>query len=480
MASYTTEFKVGLLTIFATTATIWGIVRTDDRPDGALDGYRLVAYFPSVEGVFPTTQVKIAGVSVGSVRKVELEGDVAKVTLEMSGNIHLADDSMGELKGEGVLGDKFIRVTPGRSDRLLQEGETLKSAPPAKGLDDIQAQVADIAVNAAAITESIRSMVEDPVLRDSMTRTVTNVEMLSADLRTITNANREDLEIIAKNLVELSNTLNGLVNRTGDDVESEMATIRSMTQKLDGTLTHVNALAERIDNGEGTIGQLINDTSTIDSLNSTLGKVESTVDSITGLKTQVYYDGAVYLGTAPDELGFTENPVSGSSKSTIGLIISPRDDYSYIFGFTGHPLGSFSSEEHLYSETGTSYTEVVRDEDFRLTFQFSKRWKNVAARLGVKESSGGVGLDVFLARDRLKLSADIYDFTYASWPVLDGTPNLTLAARVSPWDRVYVSAGWENAIFGLRHGFTTGFVGAGFAFTDDDIKWVFAALPFPG
>ncbi len=480
MASFTTEFKVGLLTIFATTVTIWGIVRTDDRPDGALEGYQLIAYFPSVEGVFPTTQVKIAGVSVGSVRKVELEGDIAKVTLEMSGSVRLAADSMGELKGEGVLGDKFIRVTPGRADKVLQEGDTLSSAPPAKGLDDIQAQVADIAVNAAAITESIRSMVEDPVLRDSMTRTVTNVEMLSQDLRTITNANREDLEVIAKNLVELSNTLNTLVNRTGDDVESEMATIRSVTQKLDGTLTHVNALAERIDNGEGTIGKLINDSSTVDSLNSTLAKVETTVDSITGLKTQVYYDGAVYLGTDPSEDGFTDNPISGSSKSTIGLIISPRDDYSYIFGFTGHPLGSFSSEQHLYSDTGTSYTEVVKSEDFRLTFQFSKRWQNVAARLGVKESSGGVGLDVFLARDRVKLSADIYDFTYASWPVLDGTPNLTLAARVSPWDRVYVSAGWENAIFGLRHGFTTGFVGAGFSFTDDDIKWVFAALPFPG
>ena len=476
MASFTTEFKVGLLTIFATTVTIWGIVRTDDRPDGALEGYQLIAYFPSVEGVFPTTQVKIAGVSVGSVRKVELEGDIAKVTLEMSGSVRLAADSMGELKGEGVLGDKFIRVTPGRADKVLQEGDTLSSAPPAKGLDDIQAQVADIAVNAAAITESIRSMVEDPVLRDSLTRTVTNVEMLSQDLRTITNANREDLEVIAKNLVELSNTLNTLVNRTGDDVESEMATIRSVTQKLDGTLTHVNALAERIDNGEGTIGKLINDSSTVDSLNSTLAKVETTVDSITGLKTQVYYDGAVYLGTDPSEDGFTDNPVSGSSKSTIGLIISPRDDYSYIFGFTGHPLGSFSSEQHLYSDTGTSYTEVVKSEDFRLTFQFSKRWQNVAARLGVKESSGGVGLDVFLARDRVKLSADIYDFTYASWPVLDGTPNLTLAARVSPWDRVYVSAGWENAIFGLRHGF----VGAGFSFTDDDIKWVFAALPFPG
>lgn len=480
MASFTTEFKVGLLTIFATGVTIWGIVLTDDRPDGALEGYTLYAYFPSVEGVFPTTQVKIAGVSVGSVRKVELQGDVAKVTLEMSGTIHLASDSMGELKGEGMLGDKFIRVTPGRSDRQLQAGETLSTAPPAKGLDDIQAQVAEIAANANVITQSLRSLIEDPVLRDSMTSTVKNVEALSADLRTITKANSEDLATIAQNLVELSNTLNSLANRTGEDVQSEMATIRSVTQKLDETLTHVNAVAERIDRGEGTVGRLINDPSTIDSINGTLAKVDETVDSITGLKTVVTYDGAVYLGTDPSEDGFTENPVSGTSKSTIGLIISPRDDYSYIFGFTGHPLGSFSSEEHIYSDTGTSYTEVVRNEDFRLTFQFSKRWGPVAARLGVKESSGGVGGDLFLARDRVKVSADIYDFTYASWPVLDGTPNLTLAARISPWDRVYLSGGWENAIFGLRHGYVTGFVGAGFSFTDDDIKWVFAALPFPG
>jgi phospholipid/cholesterol/gamma-HCH transport system substrate-binding protein len=287
--------------------------------------------------------------------------------------------------------------------------------------------------------------------------------------------------VVAKNLTELSATLNRVADKASVSVDKEMSAIREVTKKIDDTLVHVNAIAARIDAGEGTVGRLVNDETTIDRINSTVAKVDDTLGDITSMKMEVTYDGQMYFGSNPDEpdIGFTENPISGSMKNSLGVRVLPRDDYGYIIGFTGHPYGNLSEEEHLYPDSGGSYSEIVRTGDYRLTFQFMKRWGPAALRLGVKESSGGVGADLFLARDRVTLSADIYDWEFGSWPVLDGTPNLTLGARVNPWRHVYLGGGLDNVIFDARNGYATGYFGFGFWFTDSDLKWVMSALPLP-
>ena len=82
-----------------------------------------------------------------------------------------------------------------------------------------------------------------------------------------------------------------------------------------------------------------------------------------------------------------------------------------------------------------------------------------------------------LWRDKVMLSADVYDFTYGSWPVMDGTPNVEVTARLYPWRHVYLEGGMDNVILGARYGYATGFAGGGFTFDDDDLKYVLAALP---
>lgn len=479
MARFTTELKVGLLTLIAGAATVWGILRTDDRPAGALQGYDLVAYFPSAEGIYPSTQVRVAGVAVGAVRSISIKEGKAKVELEMSGEMQLPTDSTAELRSEGVLGDKYVRITPGKGDVLLDDGDEIGTAAAGDGLEALQAEATIIAANVRVVTEQLRKLVEDPALRGQLASTVANLDALSGSLLSITEANRAEIEIVAKNLIELSATLKDVANRVAVSMDKEMVAIRDATRKLDQTLGHVNAIAARIDAGEGTLGRLVNDPTTVDRINSTIEKVDDTLGSITSIQTEVFYDGAAYFGTDPGEVGFRENPLSGAFKNTIGLRVLPRDDYGYIVALTSHPFGDLSSTEHLYPETGGSYTEVVRTGDYRFTFQFMKRWGPAAFRLGVKESSGGVGADLMLARERVVLNADLYDFEFGSWPVLDSTPNLSLGMRLHPWSRVYASAGWENAIFGLRHGYVTGFIGLGFSFDDDDIKWVLSALPLP-
>jgi hypothetical protein len=215
-------------------------------------------------------------------------------------------------------------------------------------------------------------------------------------------------------------------------------------------------------------------------VNDTVEQVQDVVDSINGLKLQVYYRGSAFFGTDPSEPDFTENPLAGQIRNIVGFRIMPREDYWYLFELVDHPTGRLTYTSHYFPGSGFAYTEYERTPDFRFTFMFAKRFYNLVARFGIKESGGGVGFDYLMFRDRLQLSVDAYDSKFASWPVLDSTPNLSMYVRVVPYRHLFLEAGLENELFGLRHGFTTGFAGAGFSFDDDDFKWVLATLPFPG
>jgi hypothetical protein len=159
--------------------------------------------------------------------------------------------------------------------------------------------------------------------------------------------------------------------------------------------------------------------------------------------------------------------------------LHPQEDFWWVFEVNDYPQGAITAEEHYFPDLGTNYTEWTRRVDYRFTFQMAKRWWDLGFRLGVKENGGGVGMTWYTLQDRLQISGDAFDFAFGSYPAMDaaGTPNVRLALRSEPIDRLWLEVGGEQFLLGARYGYATGFVGAGFHFTDDDIKLLFATLP---
>ncbi len=485
MARFSNEFLVGLLAIFTAGATVYAVLRTDDQPADVGTGYTLEATFASAEGVFKKTPVRIAGVPVGSVASVQLADGVADVRLLMLENVRLPTDSFAELKGEGVLGDKFIRITPGTASTFLGEGDRIEVRAAGADLDAMTAKVSAIADDVKAITAALRTVAEDEGTKENLTLTIQNIQLLSEELRAMAGENREDLAVIADNLRRVSESLSRFVDTTGADVEAEMDAIQGATATLDKAVGNLESITGKIDRGEGTIGALVNDSSTIDSVNATLDSVNETVETVGSLvgdvdriRTEVYYRGSYFYGSTPTDPAYGGvNPVSGLARNVIGARLMPREDYWYVVELVNHPLGTISHEDRVLPDFGTSYREYVVRPSYRFSFQFAKRWHDVVLRFGVKENGGGLGADWLLWRDRVQLSADVYDFTYAAWPVMSAVPNVQLTARVYPWRHVYLEGGLDNVANGARFGYVTGFAGGGFSFDDDDLKFVLGALP---
>jgi len=101
--------------------------------------YPLNARFSSVTGLKVGAQVEIAGVQVGQVDGIALDPKdlVALVRLKIKEAIRLSDDVIASVKTAGLLGDKYILLSPGGSERILNPGELIVETEPALDIEGL-------------------------------------------------------------------------------------------------------------------------------------------------------------------------------------------------------------------------------------------------------------------------------------------------------------------------------------------------------
>jgi phospholipid/cholesterol/gamma-HCH transport system substrate-binding protein len=82
-------------------------------------GYTVTVDFPSVGGLKSGSTVEIAGVEIGRVEAIGLADYQARVTLRVHSGIKLQEDSIASIKTKGLIGERYIRISPGGSDKLI-------------------------------------------------------------------------------------------------------------------------------------------------------------------------------------------------------------------------------------------------------------------------------------------------------------------------------------------------------------------------
>jgi len=85
-------------------------------------GYVVYADFPSVGGLKSGAAVEIAGVSVGGVPSIGLKDYQARVTLRIDSDVKLQTDAIVSIKTKGLIGEKFVLISPGGSDKIVPAG----------------------------------------------------------------------------------------------------------------------------------------------------------------------------------------------------------------------------------------------------------------------------------------------------------------------------------------------------------------------
>ncbi len=101
--------------------------------------YPVSARFVSISGLKEGAVVELAGVKVGKVSGIELDGEdyEAVVHMDISQAVHLSDDSIASIRTAGIIGDRFIKLTPGGSEDYLGPGGEIQETESAISLEEL-------------------------------------------------------------------------------------------------------------------------------------------------------------------------------------------------------------------------------------------------------------------------------------------------------------------------------------------------------
>jgi len=128
MRNDTVETLIGAAVIIIAVVFVVFTYRTTGT--GSVGDYQLSAKMPRVDGVAVGTDVKLAGVKIGSVKALTLDPKDYRVAMQMSiqPEVQVPDDSSVMVTQAGLLGSSYISIQPGGSDVMLKPGGEIRNA----------------------------------------------------------------------------------------------------------------------------------------------------------------------------------------------------------------------------------------------------------------------------------------------------------------------------------------------------------------
>ena len=103
--------------------------------------YTLTAVFPTVSGLRSGASVEIAGVTVGHVQNVKLDGFDAVVVMRVRKDVRLSKDAIVSIRTRGLIGEKYLRVSQGADERTIPAGGRVREVEPPLDFEEMIAQL---------------------------------------------------------------------------------------------------------------------------------------------------------------------------------------------------------------------------------------------------------------------------------------------------------------------------------------------------
>jgi phospholipid/cholesterol/gamma-HCH transport system substrate-binding protein len=485
------EITVGIFALAVLAILSFITFRVGDFTLGKKKGYVLYIIFTDTAGLYENTEVKIAGVNSGTVEKIELVEGKARVTVRMNPEVKLFSDAEAFIRASGLLGDKYLEIKAGSTwQPEIKDGGTITEAHEIVDVDDMMKNISKVSTK---LMEFLADL-SDPEIKDALKETVFNLQKLTRNTNTMIVDNKEKFNVIVAKLESFVTTLDGLADSNKGRIDTTMANLEEITRALKddlpamvnnlsegaeglremmdktgpgiasltnsarSTMESINTITEGIEKGEGTIGKLVKDEELYDSLTKAAKGVDKTINKFERFRTFLKFKGE-YL----DELEET--------KGHFYVTLQPKQDKYYILGVVSDPTGRVKVTETI-SDGVVEREEEVEEDEIEFTAQIAKRYKDTALRIGLTESTFGLGADQFLFNDRVQISADIWDFGDDEAGADD--PHLTIGADFFIFKNIFLSGGADNLLNSNRKGY---FIGGGLRFEDEDFKYIFGTMP---
>jgi phospholipid/cholesterol/gamma-HCH transport system substrate-binding protein len=512
---FATPAKVGAFTLITLLAG-FAAVRFLGKTGSTSGSYHVFLLLRDAGGVAKRSNVQVAGIPIGQVDEIRLDGDLARLSIRVNSDVVLYDDATGTKTTRNLLGEYFISVSPGTEGRpRLEDGATLRTLGGAASPDELLQDMSQIAKTVDRITRALEESVASTDAQANMRKTLSNLAEVTTALNQTVNENRQSIRNILAAVEQITRTGKNDINQILDDVKTISGELRELvaepapapkggepgdkqdgsppavasgkdgaaaegltttdkiralvdrvaasSENLEKTLAHLEVTTGRIERGEGTLGRLTQDDQLIDNIEDVTSNISDYVTGLSQLHTILALRSDYQLRTQ-------------TVKSFLELRLQPREDKYYAIEIVNDPRGLTKLEQTNVSTTNPNepnqYQEIrsVTTNALRFSLQLAQRLGPLVGRFGIKESTGGVGLDVLLLDDAFELRQDLFGFGEVV------RPRWRLSIGYAFLNHLWLMGGVDDALSLDRREY---FAGMQLRFDDQDLKTILPFAPKP-
>lgn len=272
------EIKVGLFAV-AVLLIGWGVIRYLKGTD-VFSNYNIYyAYYDNVGGLQPASAVMIHGVKVGSVLDVVLDEDPNKgveLTLSVEKRYAIPVDSKAKIFSDGLMGGKAVEIVYGAASEMIPDEGTIQAevsvdlmAMASSEMEGIIAKVTLIMDEVAQTLESVNNLMATNT--ENITNIVKNVDGVTGSVNDMLAKEKQHLEEAMASLSRFSKSLGD----NAEQVDSIIGNMNTFSTKLaeadiiseiESTVAQLNKVLESVNNGDGSVGKLLDDAELYDNL----------------------------------------------------------------------------------------------------------------------------------------------------------------------------------------------------------------------
>lgn len=418
-------------------------------------------------GLEEKAPVLLSGVRVGSVREIALIAEGALVTIDVRKDVVIRRGAQARVTSVGLIGERQLEIQQGpRGAPRLPEGGVIPAVPAEMTIGEVMDLAASIGRDVQELSRELRRVAPkgDALLED--------LAQLTRELRLLVAENRHAVAEGVENLRALSERLDRMAARSAPQVSETVEDVGALVESLQRTARNLERISDRLERGEGTLGRLLRGPGPDEELSDALTAITDAVETY-GEAAKTLSQTEVRLMLRAEYLAAHE-----TGKGYFFADVQPTKGRFYRLGASSQPFGLRSFTRTVTTTTGPTgevSTVEVEEEKFRDLFAFSAMAGFVREpfvfRAGLFESTGGVGGDLFLLENRLRLTAEAWDFTRGGL-----NPHAKVFASYSPLRWLELFGGWDDFLNQERDSV---FLGAGLRWEADELKYIVPGLPLP-
>ncbi len=450
------EIKVGIFVLLSLLAVLYLTFQVKSLQDFREKGYILYAVVSDASGLARKSRVKMRGVKIGIIKDMKLIQNGVKLKLLINENVKIPLGSAVTVAQDNVLGGKYLKIIPSNSNEYYKPGETISKYLSTASIEDVMNNINSAVNDVKKLINKLNNTLDE--------QTMKNIKLTIANIKTSSQELKNIMQITNKKLPKLLDNANALVKtykHTGDIINKKIPSILNKTDVFVSKLNNIadtfhikiNKLANTyIKLGKNANNMLVENKNSIkativsaknffDNGSMSFKKIDQFLSSFN--KSQI--DMNIYSNYLTKDNYF---------KTTANLAYIPSPTKYYIIGVT-------SKEDYSTPELAKAKTSKVY-----FNAELGKRYQNILLRGGIIENTGGVGIDYFMDKDRLKYTLNIYDFNSEN-DYRGSNPHIDIKARYLYLKHLEIIAGIDNLINANARQF---FLGVGVKFKDNDLK----------